>query len=63
MGTYEKICKHNPLKGNFVMTGISRQQLLILAILLFFAVIILGCLCLLVVPSPGLNWESPAFVF
>lgn len=45
------------------MAGISRQQLLILAILLFFAVIILGCLCLLVVPSPGLNWESPAFVF
>jgi hypothetical protein len=34
------------------MGGITRQQLLILAILLFLAVLILGCLCMLVVPSP-----------
>jgi hypothetical protein len=43
------------------MGGITRQQLLILATLLFLAVIILGCLCMLVVPSPSTN--GPAFVF
>ncbi len=43
------------------MSGITRQQLLILAILLFFAVVILGCLCMLVVPSPTTG--SPPFVF
>jgi len=42
------------------MGGITRQQLLILAILLFFAVIILGCFCMLAVPSPTTG--SPAFV-
>jgi hypothetical protein len=43
------------------MGSISRQQLLILAILLFFAVVILGCLCMLVVPSPTTG--QPPFVF
>lgn len=38
----------------------TRQQILILAILLFFSVLILGCLCMLIVPSPTTN--SPAFV-
>ncbi len=41
--------------------GVSRQQLLILAILLFFAVVILGCFCMLTVPTPTTN--APAFVF
>ncbi|MCG3212046.1 MAG: hypothetical protein FOGNACKC_05693 [Anaerolineae bacterium] len=41
--------------------GISRQQLLILSILLFFAVLILGCLCMLAVPSPTTG--GPAFIF
>jgi hypothetical protein len=43
------------------MGGISRQQILILAILLFFSVIILGCLCMMTVPSPSTG--APAFVF
>ncbi len=34
------------------MSGITRQQALLLSILLFFSVIILGCLCLLAIPSP-----------
>jgi hypothetical protein len=41
--------------------GISKQQLLILSILLLFAVLILGCLCMLAVPSPTTG--GPAFVF
>ena len=43
------------------MSGITRQQVLLLAILLFFAIVILGCLCMLLVPSPATN--GPAFVF
>lgn len=38
--------------------GMTQQQYLILAILLFFSVLILGCLCLLTVSLPG----GPAFV-
>lgn len=41
--------------------GISKQQLLILSILFFFAVLILGCLCMLAVPSPTTG--GPPFVF
>ncbi len=40
------------------MSGITRQQLLILAILLFFSVLILGCLCLLTISLAG----GPGFV-
>ncbi len=43
------------------MRSLRRQQLLILAILLFFSVIILGCLCMLTVPSPSTG--GPAFIF
>jgi len=43
--------------------SITRQQVLVLAILLFFAVVILGCFCMLVIPSPGTGFESPSFVF
>ncbi len=43
------------------MGGISQQQLLILAILLFLSVVILGCLCMLLIPSPTTG--GPAFVF
>jgi hypothetical protein len=43
------------------MQGISQQQLLVLAILLFFAVLILGCFCLLAINSPATG--GPAFVF
>jgi len=43
------------------MRNFSRQQLLVLSILLFFSVIILGCLLLLVLPSPSTG--GPAFVF
>jgi hypothetical protein len=43
------------------MCGVSRQQLLVLSILLFFAVLILGCFCLLAIDSPTVN--GPAFVF
>ncbi len=39
----------------------KRQQLLVLAILLFFSVIILGCLCMMTIPSPTTG--GPAFVF
>jgi hypothetical protein len=41
--------------------GISRQQLFILALLLLFSVLILGCLCMLAVPSPTTG--GPAFIF
>lgn len=41
--------------------GMKRQQLLILAILLFFSVVILGCLCMMTIPSPTTG--GPAFVF
>jgi hypothetical protein len=41
--------------------GVSKQQLLILALLLFFSVLILGCLCMLAVPSPTTG--GPAFIF
>lgn len=43
------------------MGGLTRQQVLILAILLFLSVVILGCLCLLIVPTP--TTQNPAFVF
>jgi hypothetical protein len=43
------------------MDGITRQQILILAILMFLAVLILGCLCMLAIPSPSTG--GPAFVF
>ncbi len=43
------------------MRGLNRKQLLVLSILLFFSVIILGCLLLLVLPSPTTG--GPAFVF
>lgn len=43
------------------MGGITRQQVLLLAILLFFSIVILGCLCLLVVENPAIG--GPAFVF
>ena len=42
-----------------MMGGMKRQQLL--AILLFFSVIILGCLCMMTIPSPTTG--GPAFVF
>lgn len=48
-------------KHEFNAMGISRQQLLILSILLFLSVLILGCLCMLAVPSPTTG--GPAFVF
>lgn len=38
--------------------GMTRQQFLVLAILLLLSVVILGCLCLLTVSLPG----GPAFV-
>lgn len=40
------------------MTGLSQQQLLILAVLLFLSVLILGCLCLLTTSLQG----GPAFI-
>lgn len=43
------------------MGGITRQQVLLLATLFFLAIVILGCLCLLLVPSPTVG--GPAFVF
>jgi hypothetical protein len=43
------------------MRGLTSQQFLILALLLFLSVVILGCLFLLIVPSP--STQGPAFVF
>jgi hypothetical protein len=43
------------------MCGISRQQALLLAILLFLAIIILGCLCMLTIENPVLG--TTPFVF
>jgi hypothetical protein len=43
------------------MRGLSRQQVLVLTLLLFFSVVILGCLVMLTIPSPTTG--SPAFVF
>lgn len=42
------------------MRNLSQQQLLILVILLFLSVLILGCFCMLIVPSPTTG--GPAFV-
>ena len=42
------------------MSGLSQQQLLILVALMFLSVLILGCLCMLTVPSPTTG--GPAFV-
>ena len=42
------------------MGALSPQQRLILVILLFVSVLILGCLCMLTVPSPTTG--GPAFV-
>ena len=42
------------------MSGLSQQQALVLVILLFLSVLILGCLCMLTVPSPATG--GPAFV-
>ena len=42
------------------MGALSSQQRLILVILLFVSVLILGCLCMLTVPSPTTG--GPAFV-
>ncbi len=41
--------------------GVSKQQLFILSLLMFFSVLILGCLCMLAVPSPTTG--GPAFIF
>ncbi len=43
------------------MKNITQQQMLILAILLLLAVLILGCLCMLTIPSPTTG--TPAFVY
>lgn len=42
------------------MAGLNRQQVLLLTILLFLSVLVLGCLCMLAVPSP--TTSGPAFV-
>ncbi len=42
------------------MARLTRQQLLILTILLFLAVLILGCFWMLTIPSPTTG--GPAFV-
>jgi hypothetical protein len=53
--------KWNKSPGVMRMRGLSRQQVLVLTLLLFFSVVILGCLVMLTIPSPTTG--SPAFVF